>query len=38
MALYPLTPLCLLAKSECPDGYRCGYNRGFKTGMKASRK
>jgi len=38
MALCPLTPLCPLAKLECPDGFRCGYNRGFKAGMKAARK
>jgi hypothetical protein len=34
MALCPLTPLCPLAKLECSDGYRCGYNRGFKAARK----
>jgi hypothetical protein len=38
MALCPLTPLCPLAKFECSDGFRCGYNRGFKAGIKAARK
>ena len=33
-ALCPLTPLCPLAKLECSDGYRCGYNRGFKAARK----
>ena len=37
-ALEPLVPLCPLAKLECNEGYRCGYNRGFKAGMKAAKK
>ena len=36
MALCPLTPLCPLPKLECSEGYKCGYNRGFKAGMKAA--
>tara|TARA_B110000238_G_C15949581_1_gene362612 strand:- start:280 stop:570 length:291 start_codon:yes stop_codon:yes gene_type:complete len=38
MALCPLTPLCPLPELECSEGYKCGYNRGFKAGMKAARK
>lgn len=37
MALCPLTPLCPLPELECSEGYKCGYNRGFKAGMKAAR-
>lgn len=33
MALCPFTPLCPLPKIDCPEGYRCGYNRGFASGM-----
>tara|TARA_R110000850_G_C9932822_1_gene462261 strand:+ start:101 stop:388 length:288 start_codon:yes stop_codon:yes gene_type:complete len=38
MALCPLTPLCPLPELDCPEGYKCGYNRGFKAGMKAAKK
>tara|TARA_B110000037_G_scaffold217020_1_gene277189 strand:+ start:765 stop:1055 length:291 start_codon:yes stop_codon:yes gene_type:complete len=38
LALCPLTPLCPLPKIECSEGYKCGYNRGFKAGMKAASK
>jgi hypothetical protein len=38
MALCPLTPLCPLPELECPEGYKCGYNRGFKSGMKAAKE
>ena len=37
MALCPLTPLCPLPELECSEGYKCGYNRGFKAGMRAAR-
>lgn len=36
-ALCPLTPLCPLPELECPQGYKCGYNRGFKAGMRAAK-
>jgi len=36
-AICPITPICPLAKIECSEGYKCGYNRGFKAGMKAAR-
>ena len=29
----PVTPLTPLPKLNCSEGYRCGYNRGFKYGM-----
>lgn len=37
MSLCPLTPLCPLPELDCSEGYKCGYNRGFKAGMKAAR-
>lgn len=37
-AICPITPICPIAKIECGKGYKCGYNRGFKAGMKAARK
>jgi hypothetical protein len=37
LALCPLVPLCPLPKMECSEGYRCGYNRGFKYGMCKAR-
>jgi hypothetical protein len=37
-AVCPVTPVCPVAKVECSEGYKCGYNRGFKAGMKAAKK
>ena len=36
-ALCPVTPLCPVPTLDCMEGYRCGYNRGFKAGMRAAR-
>ena len=36
-AICPIIPICPIAKTECSEGYKCGYNRGFKEGMKAAR-
>lgn len=36
-AICPVTPICPIAKIDCSEGYRCGYNRGFKAGMRAAR-
>jgi hypothetical protein len=35
-AICPVTPICPIPKIECNEGYKCGYNRGFKAGMKAA--
>lgn len=32
LSLCPLTPLTPLPKLDCYEGYKCGYNRGFKAG------
>ena len=32
-AICPITPLSPLPKLDCNEGYKCGYNRGFKYGM-----
>jgi hypothetical protein len=32
-AICPVTPICPIPKIECNEGYKCGYNRGFKKGM-----
>ena len=32
----PNTPNCPNPLYTCLEGYRCGYNRGFKAGMKAA--
>lgn len=37
-AICPIPPICPIAKIECNEGYRCGYNRGFKAGIKAAKK
>ncbi len=37
MAICPVTPICPIAEIDCPNGYKCGYNRGFKAGMKAAK-
>ena len=36
-AICPIPPICPIPKIDCNKGYRCGYNRGFKAGMKAAR-
>lgn len=36
-AICPITPICPIPKIDCSEGYKCGYNRGFKAGMKAAR-
>lgn len=36
-AICPITPICPIPKIDCNEGYRCGYNRGFKAGMRAAR-
>jgi len=33
-AVCPVTPICPVPTINCPNGYRCGYNRGFKRGRK----
>lgn len=38
LALCPLTPLCPLPELKCSEGYKCGYNRGFKAGYRAAKK
>lgn len=35
-AICPIAPICPIAEIDCSEGYRCGYNRGFKAGMKAA--
>ena len=37
-SICPIAPICPIAEIECFEGYKCGYNRGFKAGMKAARK
>lgn len=32
LSICPVTPVCPVPKIECNEGYRCGYNRGFKMG------
>lgn len=32
-AICPVTPICPIPKISCSEGYKCGYNRGFKYGM-----
>lgn len=36
-AICPITPICPIPKIDCSEGYKCGYNRGFKSGMRAAR-
>ena len=36
-AICPITPICPIPEIDCSEGYRCGYNRGFKAGMRAAR-
>jgi hypothetical protein len=31
-AICPITPVCPVPKVDCSEGYKCGYNRGFKVG------
>jgi len=35
-AICPVTPICPIPEIDCSEGYRCGYNRGFKAGMRAA--
>jgi hypothetical protein len=37
-AICPITPICPIPKIDCSEGYKCGYNRGFKSGMEAAKK
>lgn len=37
-SICPITPICPIPKIECYEGYKCGYNRGFKAGMRAANK
>ena len=30
----PPTPICPIPTIQCNEGYRCGYNRGFKKGIE----
>ena len=36
-AICPITPICPIPKISCNEGYKCGYNRGFKYGMCKAR-
>ena len=29
----PVTPVCPVPKLNCMEGFKCGYNRGFKYGL-----
>lgn len=38
-SICPVTPITPIPKISCSEGYKCGYNRGFKYGMcKAKEK
>ncbi|MBT4779990.1 MAG: hypothetical protein P8P19_03085 [Polaribacter sp.] len=37
-AICPITPICPIPEIGCSEGYKCGYNRGFKAGMKAAKE
>lgn len=30
----PIPPIAPVPKTECPRGYKCGYNRGFVTALE----
>lgn len=32
-AICPITPIAPIPKLKCMEGYKCGYNRGFKYGL-----
>jgi len=32
-SICPIPPIAPIPKIDCNEGYRCGYNRGFKYGM-----
>jgi hypothetical protein len=32
-AICPITPIAPIPKLNCMEGYKCGYNRGFKYGL-----
>ena len=36
-AICPVTPIAPIPKISCSEGYKCGYNRGFKYGMCKAR-
>ena len=36
-AICPITPIAPIPKISCSEGYKCGYNRGFKYGMCKAR-
>jgi len=35
-AICPITPICPIPDINCYEGYKCGYNRGFKAGIRAA--
>jgi len=37
-SICPIAPVCPIATMNCASGYKCGYNRGFKAGMRAARR
>lgn len=37
-AICPIAPVCPVPEIECFEGWKCGYNRGFKKGMRDARK
>lgn len=37
-AICPVAPVCPVSEIECSEGYKCGYNRGFKAGRKAAKE
>ena len=37
-AICPITPISPIPKVSCSEGYKCGYNRGFKYGMCKARE
>jgi hypothetical protein len=38
LAICPIAPITPISKIECASGYKCGYNRGFKSGMKKAKE
>lgn len=37
-AICPIAPIAPVPKVSCYEGYKCGYNRGFKYGMCKARE
>lgn len=33
-SICPIAPICPIPKIDCYQGYKCGYNRGFRRGMR----